>query len=130
METTLYGFTREAIQPRGQVLLQERLGETPLWRVRIVNFLVVDALSTYLGVLGRPYLNLFQVVVSMYHMKLIFPIGEDVGEVVGDQLCSPKCYVEIVKRVVHSSPREKSRGDDTIGNKVTISEAMKESSEF
>lgn len=96
----------------------------------MVNFLVVDAPSAYNVILRRSSLSLFQVVVATYHMKLKFHVGNDVGEVAGDQLCTRKCYIETVKRVVHSFPQEKRRATNTVRNKLKIPEAMEESPEF
>lgn len=84
----------------------------------MVNFLTVDVPSAYNVIMGRPSLNLFQVVVSKYHMKLKFPMGDEVGDLAGDQVCSRKCYVETVKRVLHSSPRIKNGEEETAENKM------------
>lgn len=129
METTLYGFTKGAIQPLGQVVLLVRLGEPSLQTIRMVNFLVVGAPSAYNVIQGRPSLNLFQVVVSTYYMKLKFSVEDSVGEVAGDQLCYRKCYVETVKRAAHSSPQEKSQKMDSAGKKMKIVEAMEHNSD-
>ncbi|KAL0461402.1 UNVERIFIED_CONTAM: hypothetical protein Slati_0027800 [Sesamum latifolium] len=48
----------------------------------MIRFLIVDMPSTY-NIQGRPALNAFQVVVSTYHMKLKFPAGARVEEVMG-----------------------------------------------
>ncbi|KAL0402076.1 UNVERIFIED_CONTAM: hypothetical protein Slati_4237500 [Sesamum latifolium] len=63
----------------------------------MVCFLIVDMPSAYNLILGRPALNIFQVVVSTYQMKLKFPIGDGVGKVKGDQYIARKCYVEAIK---------------------------------
>lgn len=96
----------------------------------MVNFLVVHASSAYNVILGRPSLNLFQAMVLTYHMKLKFPVGDEVGELAGDQACSRKYYVETVKRVAHSSPKAENKGEDTTGKKMKRVEAIEESPEF
>ncbi|CAA0814729.1 Unknown protein, partial [Striga hermonthica] len=60
-------------------------------------FVVVDVESAYNVILGRPALNAFRVVVSTYHMKLKFPVGDQVGEARGDQKLSRTCYQIAVK---------------------------------
>ncbi|KAK6139281.1 hypothetical protein DH2020_026975 [Rehmannia glutinosa] len=42
-------------------------------------------------------LNAFRAMASTYHMKLKFPVGGSIWEVVGDQLISISCYVETIK---------------------------------
>lgn len=60
---------------------------------------MVDAPSSYNIILGRPMLNQFQAVVLTFHMKLKFPVGEEVGEVSGDQFLARKYYVESSRMV-------------------------------
>ncbi|CAA0814772.1 Unknown protein, partial [Striga hermonthica] len=80
------------VRPVGEVSLTVALGRSPLRKVKMVCFLVVDASSAYNIILGRPSLNSFQAAVSTYCMKIKFPVGDEVGEVTGDQLQSRRCY--------------------------------------
>ncbi|KAL0385956.1 UNVERIFIED_CONTAM: hypothetical protein Sradi_2989900 [Sesamum radiatum] len=64
-------------------------------------FLVVDMPSAYNLVPGCPTLNTFQAVISTYHMKLKFPVGNEIGEVQGDQYTAKKCYIEAIKNNTH-----------------------------
>ncbi|KAL0311674.1 UNVERIFIED_CONTAM: hypothetical protein Scaly_2919100 [Sesamum calycinum] len=57
-----------------------------LLRTMMFRLLVVDMLSAYNLVSGRPALNTFQVIVSTYHMKLKFLIGDEVAEFKGEVL--------------------------------------------
>ncbi|KAL0373374.1 UNVERIFIED_CONTAM: hypothetical protein Sradi_3253100 [Sesamum radiatum] len=57
----------------------------------------MDIPPSYNLILGRPALNTSHVVVSTYHMKLKFLVGDGVGEVRGDQYTVRKCYVEAIK---------------------------------
>ncbi|CAA0832558.1 Unknown protein, partial [Striga hermonthica] len=57
----------------------------------------IDVESAYNVILGRPALKAFQAVVSTYHMKLKFPVGNKVGEARGDQKLSRTCYQIAVK---------------------------------
>lgn len=45
----------------------------------MMNFLIVDVPSSYNMIFGRTVLNLIQVVISTYHMKLKFPVNDEVG---------------------------------------------------
>ncbi|KAL0413334.1 UNVERIFIED_CONTAM: hypothetical protein Sradi_1535100 [Sesamum radiatum] len=90
VDTSLYGFAGEVVHPLGHISLPLSLGSEPTRRTRMIRFLVVDMPSAYNLILGRPALNTFQAVISTYHMKLQFPVGDSVGEVGGDQYTTAK----------------------------------------
>ncbi|KAL0445255.1 UNVERIFIED_CONTAM: hypothetical protein Slati_2248200 [Sesamum latifolium] len=83
VNTSLYGFAGEVVQPRGMISLPLTLGTGHMRRTCMLKFLVVDMPSAYNGILGRPTLNAFQAVIFMYHMKIKFPTLGGVGEVQG-----------------------------------------------
>ncbi|CAA0828787.1 Unknown protein, partial [Striga hermonthica] len=97
LHTPLFGFNGSEVAPLGETMLAVVLGEGDLRKVKIVRVVVVDVESDYNGILGRPALNAFQIVVSTYHMKLKFPVGDRVGEARGDQKLSRTCYQIAVK---------------------------------
>ncbi|KAL0456491.1 UNVERIFIED_CONTAM: hypothetical protein Slati_0988300 [Sesamum latifolium] len=88
VNTSLYGFAGEVVHPRGLISLPLTLGIGHTRKACVLKFLVVDVLSAYNVILGRPTLNAFQDVISMYHMKIKFPTPGGVGEVQGDPLQS------------------------------------------
>ncbi|KAL0404556.1 UNVERIFIED_CONTAM: hypothetical protein Sradi_2096400 [Sesamum radiatum] len=98
VNTSLYGFAGQVVHPRGIVSLPLMMGRGTMRKTCLLKFLVVDVPSAYNVILGRPTLNIFQTVISTYHMKIKFPTPEGVGEVQGDPLQSRKCYVEAVRR--------------------------------
>ncbi|KAL0344398.1 UNVERIFIED_CONTAM: Retrovirus-related Pol polyprotein from transposon [Sesamum angustifolium] len=98
VDTSLYGFAGEVVHPRGMVSLPLTLGTTPFRKTCLLKFLVVDISSAYNVILGRPTLNAFQAVISIYHMKIKFPMIGGVGEAQVDTLQTRKCYVEATKR--------------------------------
>ncbi|KAL8519797.1 hypothetical protein ACS0TY_010654 [Phlomoides rotata] len=63
----------------------------------MASILIMDMPSSYNVVFGRPILNHFQVVISTHHMKMKFPIRDEVGKVKGGQYQSRRCYVDSVK---------------------------------
>ncbi|KAL0434298.1 UNVERIFIED_CONTAM: hypothetical protein Slati_2764100 [Sesamum latifolium] len=65
-----------------------------------------DVPSAYNVIVGRPTLNVFQAIISMFHMKIKFPTPGGVKEVQGDPLQSQKCYIEAVRKGQKSSPDE------------------------
>ncbi|CAA0809002.1 Unknown protein, partial [Striga hermonthica] len=97
LHTSLFGFNGSEVTPLGEAMLAVVLGEGDLRKVKMVRFVVVDVESAYNVILGRPTLNAFQAVVSTYHMKLKFPVGDQVGEARGDQNLSRTCYQIAVK---------------------------------
>ncbi|XP_073121018.1 uncharacterized protein [Henckelia pumila] len=97
MVTSLFGFTGHAIRPTGLINLSLTLGKDRTSKTRIVSFIIVDAPSAYNVILGRPVMTIFMAVASALYQKLKFPVGNEIGEVQGDQKISRKCYVEEVR---------------------------------
>ncbi|XP_073130883.1 uncharacterized protein [Henckelia pumila] len=95
--TSLFGFTGHAIRPVGLVHLPLTLGKGNACKTRIVSFIIVDAPSAYNAILGRPAMTTFMAVASALHQKMKFQVGNEVGEVQGDQVIARKCYVEEVR---------------------------------
>ncbi|KAL0400277.1 UNVERIFIED_CONTAM: hypothetical protein Sradi_2371000 [Sesamum radiatum] len=96
VNTSLYGFAGEVVHPRGMILLPLTIGRGTTRKTYLLKFLVVDVLSAYNVILGTPTLNTFQAVISTYHMKIMFPTPDGVGEVQGDHFQSRRCYVEAI----------------------------------
>ncbi|XP_031265758.1 uncharacterized protein LOC116124192 [Pistacia vera] len=92
----LYGCTMDHLIPKGTITLPATLGETHEV-TKMTKFLVVDCLSTFNGILGRPLRWNFKVVTSIYHLKIRFPTPTGCGEVKGSQRESHDCYVRAVQ---------------------------------
>ena len=58
--THLQGFSREKVLPLGSIQLVLTLGDPPCQATTTVRFLIVDALSAYNVLLGRPSLNVIK----------------------------------------------------------------------
>ena len=58
VSTHLWGFSGEKVLPLGSIKLVITLGDPPCQATTTVRFLVVDALSSYNMLLGRPSLKL------------------------------------------------------------------------
>ena len=70
--------------PLGTIQLVLILGDPPCQATTAVKFLIVDALSTYNMLLGRPSLNAIKAIPSAYHMMIKFPTTGGVRMVRGD----------------------------------------------
>ncbi|XP_057775268.1 uncharacterized protein LOC130994247 [Salvia miltiorrhiza] len=79
----LFGFTGESILSLGSLELPMTWRKEGASQTRILKFLVVDfPKPSYNIIIGWPALNAFQAVISMYHLKMKFPLENDrVGEV-------------------------------------------------
>ena len=61
-----------------------------------MNFLIVDCLSSYNAIIGRPTLNNWKVATSTYHLSVKFPTKYGIGQVHGDQLATKECYLAML----------------------------------
>ena len=66
-----------------------------------VTFLVVDCLSAYNTILGRPTLNSWKAMTSTYHLMIKFPTEYRVGEVRGNQVATRKFYIAMLETDDH-----------------------------
>ncbi|XP_075475735.1 uncharacterized protein LOC142510596 [Primulina tabacum] len=103
VSTPLSCFIGHAVQTIGQIMLSLYLGTGPHRITKMTCFTVVDSPSLYNGILGRPALADFRAVSSIYHQKLKYPAGNEVGAICGDQKSSRRCYVDEVKVEVKKS---------------------------
>ncbi|XP_042446353.1 uncharacterized protein LOC122031291 [Zingiber officinale] len=95
--TSFYGFTGNKVQPMDLIKLVISLGSKPLVRTWRSTFIVVESPFSYNVILGRPTLHKFRAAISTFHQKMKFPVGDQVGEVKGEQLISHRCCVDMVK---------------------------------
>ena len=50
-----------------------------------MNFIVVDAYSPYIAIVGRPWLHALGVVSSTLHLKVKYPARDQIEKLVGSQ---------------------------------------------
>ena len=87
--------------PLGAVTLPVTVGDYPQQITKDVTFLVVDCLSVYNAILGRPTLNSWKAVTSTYHLMIKFPTKYGIGEVRGDQVAARECYIAMLEMNDH-----------------------------
>ncbi|KAL8511117.1 hypothetical protein ACS0TY_017803 [Phlomoides rotata] len=62
-------------------------------------------------------------------MKIKFPVGDEVGEVVGDQFSSQRCYVDTVKITDRLTKKDYVEKEDHMGKKLKSSDMMEKEPE-
>ena len=87
--------------PLGVITLSIVVGDYPQQITKDVTFLMVNCLSAYNAILGRPTLNSWKVVTSTYHLMIKFPTDYGVGELRGNQVAARECYVVMMEMDDH-----------------------------
>ena len=62
-----------------------------------VDFIVVDAFSQYIAIMGRPWLHSLGAVSSNLHQKVKYPSGCQVLEIVGSQSMARQCLIAAIQ---------------------------------
>ena len=62
-----------------------------------VNFIIVDAYSPYTAIMARPWLHAIEAVSSTLHLKVKYPFGDQVEELVGSQSIARQCLVAAIR---------------------------------
>ena len=78
---SLVGFGGTKVYPLAAVIMPVTVGDYPQQITKDVTFLVIDCLSAYNAILGRPTLNSWKAVTSTYHLIIKFLTKYGVGEV-------------------------------------------------
>ena len=85
----LLRFDVPVVLPRGQIRLSVQVGS----EVVEVDFIVVDAYSLYTVIVARPWLQVLGAVSSTIHLKVKYPSGDRIEELVGSQSVARQCLV-------------------------------------
>ncbi|KAF5472227.1 hypothetical protein F2P56_008964 [Juglans regia] len=96
----LKGFMGDVVQPMRAITISVLAGKAPKIAAIMSDFLVVNALSSYNSILGRPTLNSLRAVTSTYYLKMKFSTNSGVGEVRGEQVLGQECYDRELKHQV------------------------------
>ena len=62
-----------------------------------VDFIVVDAFSPYIAIIGRPWLHSLGAVSSTLHQKVKYPSGGQVLEIVESQSVARQCLIAVIR---------------------------------
>lgn len=88
----LIGFRRSIFITKGNIKLPMTFGSSQFQTTAIINFLLVNNLSIYNIIMGRPALNTFCAIPSTYHQLLKIPTEKGIGQAFGDQHEARHCY--------------------------------------
>ena len=91
-ESPLVSFSGDRVNLKGIVTLIVTVGSYPRQLTCQLDFLVVDCLSSYNVIIGRPTLNHWKATTSTYCLKVKFPTKNGVGEVKGNHILARECY--------------------------------------
>jgi len=90
----IYGFFGEKVSTRGYIDLHTIFRDGTQTKIIPIQFLVVDASTSYNVLLGRPSLNTLGVVVSTPHLAMKFPSPSgDILTIHGNQRLARECYM-------------------------------------
>ena len=70
-----------------------------------VDFIVVGAYSPYTAIITRPWLYTLRAVSSTLHLKVKYPSGDQIEELVGSQSMARQC---LVTAIMHQPKAESS----------------------
>ena len=62
-----------------------------------VDFIVVDAFSPYMAIMGRPWLHSLGAVSSTLHQKVKYPFEGQVLEIVGSQSMARQYLIAVIQ---------------------------------
>ena len=89
----LVSFKGKMVFPKRQIRLPIQVGTY----VVEVDFIVVDAFSLYMAIMGRPWLHTLEAVSSIHHQKVKYPSGDQVLEIVGSQFMARQCSIAAIQ---------------------------------
>ncbi|XP_075655103.1 uncharacterized protein LOC142625308 [Castanea sativa] len=93
-DSPLISFERKTVIPKGQICLPVQ--SSP--EIVDVDFIVVDAFSPYTTIVARPWLHALGVVSSTLHVKVKFPSGGHIEEILGSQSVARQCMSAAILR--------------------------------
>ena len=91
--SALVSFEGKMVVPKGQIRLPVQAGTN----VVEVDFIVVDAFSSYTAIMGRPWLHSLGAVSSTLHHKVKYPSRDQVLEIVGSQSMATQCLITAIQ---------------------------------
>ncbi|XP_075649949.1 uncharacterized protein LOC142620470 [Castanea sativa] len=100
-DSPLISFKGKAVIPKGQIHLLVQSGPETVY----VDFIMVDAYSPYTAIVARPWLHALGAISSTLHVKVKFPSGGLIEEILGSQIVARQC---ISVAILHQGEPESS----------------------
>ena len=97
----LVGFGGRRVFPLEAVTLLMTASDYPQQITKDVTFLMVNCLSAYNGILGRPTLNSWKAATLTYHLMIKFPIDYETRELRGDRVAIREYYIAMLEMEDH-----------------------------
>ena len=94
-------FDGKLVASKGQIRLPVQAGS----EVVEVDFMVMDAYSSYTAIIARPWLHTLGAVSSNLHQKVKYSSGDRIEELVGNQSMARQC---LVSAILHQPVAESS----------------------
>ena len=88
-DSPLVSFDGKVVIPWGQIRLPVQAGS----EVVKVDFIVVNAYSPYTTIVAKPWLHVLGAVSSTLNLKVKYPSGDRIEELVGSQSMAKQCLV-------------------------------------
>ena len=98
-DSPLVSFDGKVVIPRDRIRLSVQAGS----KVVEVDFIVVDAYSPYTAIVARPWLHALRAVSSTLHLKVKYPSGDRIEELVGSQSMARQC---LMATIIHQPAAE------------------------
>ena len=106
-DSPLVSFEGKTVTPRGQIKLPIQISSD----VVEVDFIVVDAYSSYTAIVARPWLHALGAVSSTLHQKVKYSSKGRVEEIVGNQAMARQCMVATISRQSNAESSASIRKD-------------------
>ena len=103
----LVTFEDKIVVPRGHIRLPVQTGSD----VVEVDFIVVDAFSSYTAIMGGPWLHSLGAVYSTLHQNVKYPSGDQVLEIVGSQSMARQCLIAAIQHKPETSTSASKEND-------------------
>ena len=98
-DSPLVSFDGKVVIPRDRIRLSVQAGS----KVVEVDFIVMDAYSPYTAIVARPWLHTLRAISSTLHLKVKYPSGDRIEELVGSQSIARQC---LVATIIHQPAAE------------------------
>ncbi|XP_060965617.1 uncharacterized protein LOC133034532 [Cannabis sativa] len=91
-ERLIYRFTESGMAPAGLIKLPLKVRIAPKSVTIMALFVVLDIVSPYNALIGRPALYDLKAVTSIFHLLVQFPTKGGIGCLKGNQMVARECY--------------------------------------